>query len=118
MTNIKSSHSANTLCNRLAISAQHVIAIPLDKRQVYFYDLSGARLARLPINNRQCAPQHHSSCSSKSIGAQGHRRMVCSVAWSDDPTCNLFTCGFDRMVLGWNLTTTKEGPGGPLHKAS
>lgn len=75
--------------NRLAVSNQHVIAIPHDNRQVRLYDLNGARLARLPRSNRQ-----------------GHRRMVCSVAWSEDQPslkCNLFTCGFDRTVLGWHL---------------
>lgn len=34
---------------------------------------------------------------------QGHRRMVCSVAWSEDGR-NLFTCGFDRLVFGWRVT--------------
>lgn len=30
--------------------------------------------------------------------------MVCSVAWADDnPVCNLFSCGFDRQVIGWQV---------------
>ncbi|XP_035220269.1 WD repeat-containing protein 37-like isoform X2 [Stegodyphus dumicola] len=76
--------------NRLAVSNQHVIAIPHDNRHVRLFDLNGVRLARLPRSNRQ-----------------GHRRMVCSVAWLDDAhskPCNLFTCGFDRLVFGWRVT--------------
>nr|XP_042906350.1 WD repeat-containing protein 37 [Parasteatoda tepidariorum] len=71
--------------NRLDVSNQHIIAIPHDNRHVRFFDLNGVRLARLPRSNRQ-----------------GHRRMVCSVAWSDDGR-NLFTCGFDRLVFGWRI---------------
>ena len=29
--------------------------------------------------------------------------MVCACAWSDDTTPNLFTCGFDRVTLGWSV---------------
>ncbi|XP_037573164.1 WD repeat-containing protein 37-like isoform X1 [Dermacentor silvarum] len=76
--------------NRLAISNQNVIAIPHDNRQVRLYDMSGVRLARLPRNSRQ-----------------GHRRMVCAAAWLDtdqaNVKANLFTCGFDRNTLGWNV---------------
>ncbi|XP_054707134.1 WD repeat-containing protein 37-like isoform X2 [Uloborus diversus] len=75
--------------NRLAVSNQLVIAIPHDNRHVRLFDLNGVRLARLPRSNRQ-----------------GHRRMVCSVAWLDDAhskPCNLFTCGFDRLVFGWRV---------------
>ncbi|KAK3853554.1 hypothetical protein Pcinc_039913 [Petrolisthes cinctipes] len=81
--------------NRLAVSANNVIAIPHDNRHVRLYDLAGNRLARLPRSNRQC-----------------HRRMVCSVAWGDDSLgarCNLFTAGFDRVVYGWNIHAYKEG---------
>ncbi|KAK8788275.1 hypothetical protein V5799_021952 [Amblyomma americanum] len=76
--------------NRLAVSNQNVIAIPHDNRQVRLYDMSGVRLARLPRNSRQ-----------------GHRRMVCAAAWLDTDQANikanLFTCGFDRNTLGWNV---------------
>ncbi|KPP72105.1 WD repeat-containing protein 37-like, partial [Scleropages formosus] len=38
------------------------------------------------------------------ISISGHRRMACSTAWSDDnPSCNLFSCGFDRQAIGWNI---------------
>lgn len=38
------------------------------------------------------------------VVAQGHRRMVCCSAWCEDNTsCNLFTCGFDRQAIGWNI---------------
>ncbi|XP_061695781.1 WD repeat-containing protein 37-like isoform X2 [Syngnathoides biaculeatus] len=74
--------------NRISVSvSQRIIALPHDNRQVRLFDMSGVRLARLPRSNRQ-----------------GHRRMVCCSAWSEDNTsCNLFTCGFDRQAIGWNI---------------
>ncbi|KAK7881381.1 hypothetical protein WMY93_029790 [Mugilogobius chulae] len=34
----------------------------------------------------------------------GHRRMVCCTAWNEEnQSCNLFTCGFDRQAIGWNI---------------
>lgn len=83
--------------NRLSVSNQQIIAIPHDNRNVRLYDLNGGRLGRLPRTNRQ-----------------GHHRMVCSTAWADDSLAggrsNLFSCGFDRLVLGWQIgPITKEG---------
>ncbi|KAM7379790.1 hypothetical protein PAMP_005316 [Pampus punctatissimus] len=74
--------------NRISVSVnQKIIALPHDNRQVRLFDMSGVRLARLPRSNRQ-----------------GHRRMVCCSAWCEDNTsCNLFTCGFDRQAIGWNI---------------
>uniref|UniRef100_A0A8C6PQP0 WD repeat-containing protein 37 n=1 Tax=Nothobranchius furzeri TaxID=105023 RepID=A0A8C6PQP0_NOTFU len=74
--------------NRISVSVnQKIIALPHDNRQVRLFDMSGVRLARLPRSNRQ-----------------GHRRMVCCSAWCEDnTTCNLFTCGFDRQAIGWNI---------------
>ncbi|RXM27039.1 WD repeat-containing protein 37 [Acipenser ruthenus] len=74
--------------NRISVSvSQRIIALPHDNRQVRLFDMAGVRLARLPRSNRQ-----------------GHRRMVCCSAWSEDnPICNLFTCGFDRQAIGWNI---------------
>ncbi|CAG5119078.1 unnamed protein product [Candidula unifasciata] len=74
--------------NRLAVSQAHnIIAIPHDNRNIRLYDMHGVRIGRLPRNNRQ-----------------GHARMVCAVAWADNnPICNLFSCGFDRQVLGWMI---------------
>ncbi|XP_054624736.1 WD repeat-containing protein 37 isoform X2 [Dunckerocampus dactyliophorus] len=74
--------------NRISVSvSQKIIALPHDNRQVRLFDMSGVRLARLPRSNRQ-----------------GHRRMVCCSAWCEDNTsCNLFTCGFDRQAIGWNI---------------
>ncbi|XP_044928308.1 WD repeat-containing protein 37 isoform X4 [Mustela putorius furo] len=74
--------------NRINVCvSQKIIALPHDNRQVRLFDLSGVRLARLPRSSRQ-----------------GHRRMVCCSAWSEDhPMCNLFTCGFDRQAIGWNI---------------
>lgn len=35
--------------------------------------------------------------------------MVTSVAWTEDhPVCNLFSCGFDRKVLGWNINLREK----------
>ena len=66
------------------------------------FDLSGSRLARLARSSHQ-----------------GHSRMVTATAWTPatDPGLrpNLFTCGFDRQVIGWsveprdNQDTEKEG---------
>ena len=42
---------------------------------------------------------------------QGHRRMVCSVTWSDDLTSgrpNLFSSGFDNVAIGWLITPPKD----------
>ncbi|XP_048883153.1 WD repeat-containing protein 37 isoform X2 [Brienomyrus brachyistius] len=74
--------------NRISVSvSQRIIALPHDNRQVRLFDMAGVRLARLPRSNRQ-----------------GHRRMVCCSAWSEEnPYCNLFTCGFDRQAIGWNI---------------
>uniref|UniRef100_A0AAY4AG63 WD repeat-containing protein 37 n=2 Tax=Denticeps clupeoides TaxID=299321 RepID=A0AAY4AG63_9TELE len=74
--------------NRISVSvSQRIIALPHDNRQVRLFDMTGVRLARLPRTNRQ-----------------GHRRMVCCSVWCEDnPTCNLFTCGFDRQAIGWNI---------------
>uniref|UniRef100_A0A8D3BMR7 WD repeat-containing protein 37 n=1 Tax=Scophthalmus maximus TaxID=52904 RepID=A0A8D3BMR7_SCOMX len=74
--------------NRISVSAnQRIIALPHDNRQVRLFDMSGVRLARLPRSNRM-----------------GHRRMVCCTAWNEEnQSCNLFTCGFDRQAIGWNI---------------
>lgn len=77
---------ADSAVNRLSVSNSGLISIPLDNRNVRIYDLNGQRLGRLPRSSRQ-----------------GHTRMVCSTAWSDDTKPNLFTCGFDKVILGWNI---------------
>ncbi|KAJ3611558.1 hypothetical protein NHX12_021573 [Muraenolepis orangiensis] len=62
--------------NRISVSAnQRIIALPHDNRQVRLFDMNG-----------------------------GHRRMVCCSAWNEEnQSCNLFTCGFDRQAIGWNI---------------
>ncbi|XP_059471501.1 WD repeat-containing protein 37 [Neocloeon triangulifer] len=77
--------------NRVAVSSSGTIAIPSDNRQVRFFDLEGQRLGRLARSGRQ-----------------GHRRMVCSVAWADEPAINFYTAGFDRLVLGWSVQPCKD----------
>lgn len=80
---------SDSAVNRLAVSSSGVIAIPYDNRQVRLFDLNGQRIVRLPRSSRQ-----------------GHRRMVSSVAWADDSNnlpCNFFSCGFDRLIIGWSV---------------
>lgn len=79
--------------NRLSVSSGGLIAIPHDNRHIRLFDLHGQRLARLPRSSRQ-----------------GHSRIVTSVIWSDEMVAgmNLFTCGFDRRVLGWNVGSVKD----------
>ncbi|KAG7200105.1 hypothetical protein KM043_000550 [Ampulex compressa] len=82
----------DSAANRLAVSSSGVVAIPHDNRQIRLFDLGGQRLARLPRTSRQ-----------------GHRRMVSAVAWAEDGgACNLFSCGFDRLVLGWSILPVKD----------
>ncbi|XP_073997822.1 WD repeat-containing protein 37-like isoform X4 [Rhodnius prolixus] len=78
--------------NKLAVSNNGLIAMPHDNRQVRLYDLSGQRIAR----HRR----------------QGHQRMVCSVAWADEHSfaANFFSCGFDRLTLGWSIQNIKDLP--------
>ncbi|XP_063700279.1 WD repeat-containing protein 37 [Culicoides brevitarsis] len=79
--------------NRLAVSANSVIAIPHDNRDVRLFDINGQRIARLSRTNRQ-----------------GHSRMVSCVAWSEDPSAvvNLYSAGFDKKAIGWNVLLPKE----------
>ncbi|XP_076437276.1 WD repeat-containing protein 37-like [Babylonia areolata] len=79
--------------NRISVStAVNLIAIPHDNRHIRLYDINGVRIGRLPRSNRV-----------------GHSRMVCAVSWAEEgSTCNLFSCGFDRQVLGWHINTGKD----------
>ena len=46
-----------------------------------------------------------STTTALSFRQQGHTRMVCAVSWAEESApCNLFTCGFDRQVLGWHVS--------------
>ena len=85
---------SDSAVNRLAVSANGLIAIPFDNRNVRIYDMSGQRAGRLPRSSRQ-----------------GHARMVCACAWSDETTPNLFTCGFDRVTLGWSVQPREQAGG-------
>jgi len=77
---------SDSAVNRISVSSSGLIAVPYDNRNVRIFDLTGNRLARLPRSSHQ-----------------GHSRMVCSTAWANEGTQrpNLFTCGFDRQVIGW-----------------
>ncbi|XP_032222358.2 WD repeat-containing protein 37 isoform X2 [Nematostella vectensis] len=87
--------NTDSAVNRLSVSSvSNIIAIPHDNRHIRLFDLNGVRLARLPRRN-----------------GQGHQRMVCCTAWGDEnstKSCNLFSCGFDRRVLGWQVILPKE----------
>lgn len=89
---------SDSAVNRLSISNAGLIAIPFDNRNVRLFDLNGQRVGRLPRSSRQ-----------------GHSRMVCCTAWSDETKPNLFTCGFDRITLGWSVQpreSVKDNDGG------
>lgn len=82
--------------NRLSVSpVNNIIALPHDNRHIRLFDISGVRLTRLPRRN-----------------GQGHQRMVCSTSWGEETSakacCNLFSCGFDRRVLGWQVREEKD----------
>lgn len=87
--------STDSSINRLSVSpVNNVIALPHDNRHIRLFDISGVRLARLPRRN-----------------GQGHQRMVCCTAWGEETSakaCNLFSCGFDRRVLGWQVREEKD----------
>ncbi|KAL1122922.1 hypothetical protein AAG570_003247 [Ranatra chinensis] len=86
---------SDSAVNRLAVSNSGVVAVPHDNRHIRLHDLAGQRIARLPRTSRQW---------------QGHQRMVCSVAWAEDNSsaANLFSCGFDRLTLGWSIQNIKD----------
>jgi len=98
LTNIQT----DSQVNKLAVSAGGMLAVPQDNRHVYLYDISGAKLARLPRESRKC-----------------HHRMVSSVAWGTqgDRDTALYSVGFDRLAMAWkvrgkeenSLKGTKEG---------
>jgi len=86
--------------NKLAISSNGMIAIPQDNRHVSIFDVSGAKMTRLPRDSRKC-----------------HMRMVSSVAWAAEgegwrSEANLFSVGFDRLALGWKVKSKEEGGAG------
>ena len=91
---------SDSAVNRLAVSANGLLAIPFDNRNVRIYDMSGQRAGRLPRSSRQ-----------------GHARMVCACAWSDETTPNLFTCGFDRVTLGWSVQPREQAGHHASHEA-
>ncbi|KAK2565034.1 WD repeat-containing protein 37 [Acropora cervicornis] len=81
---------------RLSVSpVNNIVALPHDNRHIRLFDISGVRLTRLPRRN-----------------GQGHQRMVCSTAWGEETSakacCNLFSCGFDKRVLGWQVREEKD----------
>ena len=81
--------TSDSSVNKISVSGHsNLIAVPYDNRNVRIFDLSGSRLARLARSSHQ-----------------GHSRMVTATAWTSEPCQrpNLFTCGFDRQVIGWSV---------------
>lgn len=93
--------------NRLAVSANGVIGIPHDNRHIRLYDVNGQRVTRFPRTSRivSVCKNIDKQKTNSYMCVQGHRRMVSSVAWNEDPTASstLFSSGFDRRVLGWSV---------------
>ena len=80
--------------NKVSISTSGMVAVAQDNRQVHIYDISGAKIARLPRDQGKC-----------------HMRMVSSVAWAGDQDTNkpgLFSVGFDRVGFGWRMRSKEE----------
>ncbi|XP_078488620.1 WD repeat-containing protein 37 [Ciona intestinalis] len=72
--------------NRISVSRRGVIVIPHDNRQIRLYDTNGARIARLPRNDRT-----------------SHRRVVTAATWVEGATPSVLTCGWDKLIIGWNI---------------
>jgi len=90
LTNIQT----DSQVNKVSISTSGMVAVAQDNRQVYIYDISGAKIARLPRDQGKC-----------------HMRMVSSVAWAGDQDTNkpgLFSVGFDRVGFGWRMRSKEE----------
>ena len=64
----------------------------------------------LALKNNSMRIRNFCFCFCRS-SRQGHARMVCACAWSDDTTPNLFTCGFDRVTLGWSVQPRESAEG-------
>lgn len=102
LRNMRSPISAirlDSAANRIAIcNTKNLLAIPLDNRNIFVYDLNGNRQARIP----------------RSTG-KSHHRLVTGCTWiCDHPINNLITCGFDKKIIGWRVhlpggTTTAVG---------
>uniref|UniRef100_A0A1I8B0P6 WD repeat-containing protein 37 n=1 Tax=Meloidogyne hapla TaxID=6305 RepID=A0A1I8B0P6_MELHA len=91
LRNMRSPISAirlNIAVNRISIcNAKSLLAIPLDNRNIYIYDMNGSRMTRIPRNSGKC-----------------HHRLVSACTWlSDNPLNNLITCGFDKQIIGWRV---------------
>ena len=67
-------------------------------------------IAENAIYKRETKAKLLTLCPSFRSSRQGHSRMVCCTAWSesDNTRPNLFTCGFDRMTLGWSVTSRSQ----------
>jgi WD40 repeat protein len=89
LRNMRSPTSAirlNIAANRISI-CNAKLAIPLDNRNIYIYDLNGNRMTRIPRTTGKC-----------------HHRLVSACAWlTDNQLNNLITCGFDKQIIGWRV---------------
>jgi len=90
LTNIQT----DSQVNKVRINNTGMVAVAQDNRHVVIYDISGAKIARLPRDQGKC-----------------HMRMVSSVAWALDQDTNkpsLFSVGFDRIGFGWKMRSKEE----------
>jgi WD40 repeat protein len=71
--------------NRLAVSSNNLIAIPNDNRSIRIFEINSQRICRLQ--------------------KRSHRRMVTSCCFKEDSgICKLFSSGFDRKIIEWDIT--------------
>jgi len=92
--------------NRISVSSGGLVAVPYDNRNVRIFDLAGVReLYYTIVCCEVCGVQGAMKRVARlpRSSHQGHSRMVTSTAWAAEPSQrpNLFTCGFDRQVIGW-----------------
>ncbi|CAK5038113.1 unnamed protein product [Meloidogyne enterolobii] len=91
LRNMRSPISAirlNIAVNKISIcNLKNLLAIPLDNRNIYIYDMNGSRMTRIPRSAGKC-----------------HHRLVSACTWlSDNLLNNLITCGFDKQIIGWRV---------------
>ncbi|CEF66304.1 WD40 repeat and WD40/YVTN repeat-like-containing domain and WD40-repeat-containing domain and G-protein beta WD-40 repeat-containing protein [Strongyloides ratti] len=88
MRNVLTNIRLESPINKIAYNEKmKLIAIPMDNRIVKLYDMNESKLIQVPrINNKS------------------HRRIVYSCTWiSTGIQSNLFTCGFDKKIIGWKV---------------
>ncbi|KAH8859654.1 WD repeat-containing protein 37 [Schistosoma japonicum] len=80
-----SSHAAQHSPGLGGSSYPKYIALPLANRGIKLFDINGNRIGRLTRSSH------------------GHSRMVTSVTWANEGVHNLFSTGFDGLLLAWQI---------------